>query len=202
MSVTDPRPRQARKQQTRRDLLAAARRVLARRGLAATTTREIAAEAGVAAGTFFLHFPDMNTLVETLLDDHVAAALADAFDTLPTDGDLVGELVHVAAALYASYDREPDLARQYLAATLFAANPDGPTRPRMERFEAWVSTRVAVAVSAGRVDPIDPALAFAGYFSLYFGILVAGLRGQLTHDQRIDLLDAALTRFLRTRRQS
>ncbi|MEU7565770.1 TetR/AcrR family transcriptional regulator [Streptomyces fradiae] len=199
MSETSKRPatgvRQERKRRTRQALLDAARRVLERRGMAGLTTREVAAEAGVAAGTFFVHFPDLATLVETLLDEHVGQALDTALRTLP-DGDLVTRLVHVAARLYESYDREPELSRQYISAALFHRHPDGPTERRMAEFRAWVTGEFARAAEAGAAPGQDPALAFTAYFSLYFGVLVAGLRGELDRDGQVALLEAALRRLV------
>ncbi|WP_436991584.1 TetR/AcrR family transcriptional regulator [Streptomyces sp. enrichment culture] len=188
--------RQQRKRRTRQALLDAARRVLERRGMAGLTTREVAAEAGVAAGTFFVHFPDLNTLVETLLDEHVGQALDRALRTLPADGDLVARLVHVAAELYGSYDREPELSRQYISASLFHHHPGGPTERRMAAFQAWVSGEFARAAEAGTAPPLDPVLAFTSYFSLYFGVLVAGLRGQLDRAAQLAVLEAALRRLV------
>lgn len=191
-----PGVRQQRKQRTRQALLDAARRVLERRGVAGLTTREVAAEAGVAAGTFFVHFPDAATLVETLLDEHVGQALDRALRTLPADGDLVARLVHVAAELYGSYDREPELSRQYIAASLFHHHPDGPTERRMAEFRAWVTAEFARAAGSGAVSPPDPLVAFTSYFSLYFGVLVAGLRGELDRDAQLAVLEAALRRIV------
>ncbi|URM90555.1 TetR/AcrR family transcriptional regulator [Streptomyces sp. MRC013] len=190
--------RQQRKQRTRQALLAAARRVLERRGTNGLTTREVAAEAGVAAGTFFVHFPDLGTLVETLLDEHVGRALDTALATLPEDGDLVARLVHVAAELYDSYDRQPELSRQYLSASLFHHHPDGPTERRMAEFRVWVAGEFARAGGAGTAPPIDPEAAFTAYFSLYFGILVAGLRGELDRADRVRLLETTLRRVVGT----
>ncbi len=204
MPDTSARPpsgglRAQRKEQTRQTLLAAARRVLERRGLAGLTTREVATEAKVAAGTFFVHFPDVNTLIETLLDEHVGRALHTAMPTLPPDGGLVARLVHVAGELYASYDREPDLARHYLSASLFPTRPDGPAEQRMAEFRRWVTRELHEAESTGAVAPLDPELVFTAFFSLYFGILVAGLRGDLDRPSQLRLLEQSLSRFLTPR---
>ncbi|MCI0384345.1 TetR/AcrR family transcriptional regulator [Streptomyces sp. CNQ085] len=206
MSGNSTRPpsggvRRQRKQQTRQALLAAARRVLRRRGLAGLTTRDVAAEANVAAGTFFVHFPDLNTLIETLLDEHIGRALEAAMRTLPPAGDLVGRLVHVAGELYASYDREPDLARQYLSASLFHANPQGPTDRRMAEFRRWVTGELEEAVSVRAVALPESDLLFTAFFSLYFGILVAGLRGELDRAAQLRLLEASLTRIITAKHQ-
>lgn len=191
--------RRRRKEQTRRALLEAARTVLARRGLAGLTTREVAAEAGVAAGTFFVHFPDLDTLIETLLDERIAAALETAFATLPETDDPVDRLVHVARKLYESYDSEPDLSCHYLSASLFHTNPHGPAERRMAEFREWVTRCLTQAEAAGTTAPVDPVLAFTGYFSLYFGILVAGLRGQLDRAAQLRLLEDSLRRLLLTK---
>lgn len=190
-----PNARQLQKARTREALLAAARKVLRKRGFAKTTTREVAREAGVAAGTVFVHFRDVDALVEALLDEHIAAALEGARRTMPKGGDLVARLVHVSKKLYDSYAAEPELSREYLSASLFRAEAGGPADQRLADFQAWVSTEIMEAVSAGRCPPIDLRLAFGAFFSLYFGVLVAGLRGQLTRKDQLALLDASLRRL-------
>jgi AcrR family transcriptional regulator len=183
------------KAETRASILAAARRVLKARGIVATTTRAIAEEAGVAVGTVFLHFPDTSVLVETLLDAHLEAALAEAFRTLPSEG-LVDRLVHVARRLYDSYELEPELSRVYVAGSLFPApeHATGTAVARLRAFEAWVAGCVREAVAAGEIAPIDPELAFLCFFSIYFGLLVAGLRGELPRRTQVARLRSALER--------
>ena len=66
----DQPSRQQRKSATRQALLRAAQDVLKAHGLTGTTTRAIAKQAGVASGTLFVHFADVNALVEALLDEH------------------------------------------------------------------------------------------------------------------------------------
>ncbi len=184
---------------TREAILEAARRVLKARGLAATTTRAIADEAGVAVGTVFLHFADTSVLVEALLDAHLARALGDAFRTLPSQG-LVDKLVHVSRRLYDSYALEPELSRAYVAGSLFPRpeHATGTAVARLRAFEGWVAGCLDEAVAAEEIAPIDPGLGFLCFFSLYFGLLVAGLRGELSRRQQIARLRSALERVFGT----
>ncbi|MFO0711757.1 MAG: TetR/AcrR family transcriptional regulator [Sandaracinus sp.] len=195
-----PGGRAAQKASTREAILAAARATLARGGLAATTTRRVAEEAGVAVGTVFLHFPDTSALVEALLDAHLERALAQAYRTVPANGTLVEQLVHVAKRLYDSYAVEPELSRAFIAGSLFPVEgrAEGAAEARLRAFEQWVMGRVAEAVSRGEIPAIEPALAFGGFFSLYFGLLVAGLRGTVTRREQVALLSASLSRLFRT----
>lgn len=190
--------RQRQKQQTREALLAAAKAVMKRRGFAKTTTREVAEVAGVSVGTVFVHFRDVGELAEALLDEHIAEALADAYRTLPKKGDLVRRLVHVSKKLFESYDIEPELSREYIAASLFRQSRDGVSAARIARFQSWVEAEVREALAAGAVPAIDPRLAFSVFFSLYFSTLVAGLRGQLDRKAQLVLLEASLRHFFRT----
>src|SRR5215469_16903509 len=57
------------KQGRRAALLAAAREVLAEKGLDAAKVSEIVARAGVAQGTFYLYFPSKLSLVIALAED-------------------------------------------------------------------------------------------------------------------------------------
>lgn len=188
--------RQQQKEATRQALLDAARTVLRERGLGEATTRAIALEAGVAAGTFFVHFPDLHALVDALLDEHIGRALDDAMRTLPKRGGVVRQLVHVSKTLFDSYDLEPDLSRAFLSGALFRRPASGLMTARLESFQRWVSERIDAAIRSGEIGEIDRQLAFSGFFSLYFGALVAGLSGGVPRAKQVALLEAALRRFL------
>ncbi len=57
---------------TRRRLVDAGTELFAREGLHRTTSTQIARAAGVAAGTFYLHFPDKQALFRTIAFDTLA----------------------------------------------------------------------------------------------------------------------------------
>ena len=58
--------------QTRARLLEAGRTLFAERGLHGVTTHDVAAHAGVAAGTFYLHFRDKRELLRVIAADTIA----------------------------------------------------------------------------------------------------------------------------------
>ena len=134
-------------------------------------------------------------LLETLLDEHVGRALARGLKTLPPQASLVDALVHQSLALFDSYGKDPELSQAALQGSLFEARPRGPSALRLAAFRGWVLERLALASARGELGPIDPTLAFVSYFSLYFGLLVAGLRGDFTRAQQKKLLTASLQRL-------
>lgn len=197
-----PLTRASQKTRTREALLTAARAVLKREGYQGTTTRLITREAKVATGTFFVHFTDVAALVEALLDEHLERALARGFKTLPPAASLVDKLVHVSLALFGSYAREPELSRAAVQGSLFQGTQQGPSAQRLASYREWVLHEVQAAVAAGHIPPIDPQLAFIGFFSLYFGLLVGGLRGDFSRAQQGQLLAASLHRLFATQTQT
>jgi len=58
-----------RRERTRQELLAAAVRVLARKGLHHTKVTDIAAAADIGVGTFYLHFPTKDALFDAVVDE-------------------------------------------------------------------------------------------------------------------------------------
>jgi AcrR family transcriptional regulator len=63
------RTRRERQQQTRRSLLAAARTVVARRGILGASHREIAGEAGVTIGAIYANFANKADLIVAVMED-------------------------------------------------------------------------------------------------------------------------------------
>lgn len=183
------------KAETRTALLAAARVVLKRDGLAGTTCRAVTQQAGVANGTFFVHFPDVAHLVEALLDEHLTIAVEDAVRGAARKQGIVERLVHAARVLFDSYDGEPDLSRAWLTSSLFGGAPGGLAESRLSTFEAWVRWEIDVAVKVHEVPEVDPSTGFIVFFSLYFGLLVSGLRGRLSRRAQLRVLREGLGRF-------
>src|SRR6059058_20308 len=70
-AVALPNRFERRRERTRQELLAAATRVLAEKGLHQTKIADIAAAADVGVGTFYLHFPDKETLFDAVVEETV-----------------------------------------------------------------------------------------------------------------------------------
>jgi AcrR family transcriptional regulator len=66
-----PRSRRLSGEQRRPQIVAAARRLFARRGYDATTTRQIAAEAGVSDALIYRHFTGKESLLRAIVDDGI-----------------------------------------------------------------------------------------------------------------------------------
>ena len=61
--------RQARSEQSRRQVLDAALQLFSHRGYRATTVRDIADEAGASTGNVYHHFPDKEAIFRTLIEE-------------------------------------------------------------------------------------------------------------------------------------
>jgi TetR/AcrR family transcriptional regulator, fatty acid metabolism regulator protein len=92
-------------------ILRAALAVMAERGYAAATVRDITERAGVAAGTFYLYFPAKEAaglaLIEALYAEAVAAAAARRHDTT----DPAGKLLASMDGVLSTFSADPLLAR-------------------------------------------------------------------------------------------
>jgi AcrR family transcriptional regulator len=93
----------------RAKILAAAARVFAERG-AAASTEQVAAEAGVAVGTIFRHFPTKSDLLAAIMKDTLAGLVAQATAPEATLFTVFAALVGEAAAKRSVIDLLPDLA--------------------------------------------------------------------------------------------
>lgn len=144
-----------------------------------------------------MHFPEVSALIDELLDQHLERTLRRAYRSLPGDASLVDALVHVGDALFAGYTKEADLARAFLSATMFRAEPDGPSSARLAGFRSWVMERMISARTQGELSPeIDLDVVFESFFCLYYGLVIGGLRGDIGRRRQTWLLRSALTAFL------
>ena len=184
--------RSDRKLATRREILTAARALFSESGWEGTTTREVAGRAGVAIGTVFLHFPDKSALLEAALREQIAEVLGEAWRTLP-DGGVLEELCHLAGALYGMYARDPALSRVLVKESLFLVDGQAATesRAQLAAFVAGVAERLQ------RGGVADPQLGAITFFSLYFSVLVMGLREGLPVPAQVQILRSLLAQFFK-----
>lgn len=183
------RPLRADAERNRARVLAAARLVLAERGLEATTTDDIARAAGVGVGTVYRRFPTRSELVtaalaelasELLRDVGARAGAADAWAAVRGSLEALAAGLHANLAfLEAVYEGSGE--QQPLQA--FRVELQSALRPVFERAHvAGVLRRDVVVedlpllvVSVARLAPkrpdVDPAI-----YRRYLAVLLDGLR--------------------------
>ena len=128
-------PRQERARATRERILRAAERIFGERGLHEVTTKDIAAEAGVAVGTLYTYFPDKRELFLEVLERHSAQVgqVLDSRVSLAASQGVGGrEFVYgLVKAVYESHALSPDFHRQ--AEALKYSDPELFQRRKGER---------------------------------------------------------------------
>ncbi|MBY0277020.1 TetR/AcrR family transcriptional regulator [Candidatus Binatia bacterium] len=137
------KPRQARSQATVEVILAAAARVFARAGYAATTTNHVAAKAGVSIGSLYEYFPSKDAILVALTERHVDEAerelgrvLAALGAARPPLDEAITRLVRTMVELHA---RDPGLHR-----VLFE---EAPLPAKLRERVALLETGMAAALA-------------------------------------------------------
>lgn len=118
--ATEPRkqPRQGRAKVTVDAILEATERVLAERGLEATSTTEVAEIAGVSVGTLYQYFPNKQSLVAAVIEARLDRDLAAIDEALVRARPLPLRegLQTLARTQMHLYGNEPALYREMVAA--------------------------------------------------------------------------------------
>jgi len=144
-----------RRERTRQDLLAAAERVLADKGLHHTKISDIATAADVGVGTFYLHFPTKDALFDAVVEDTMRRFKA-TIDTarLSTD-DPIGQMRAANAAFcrFACDNREV-----FRIVFGHAAAYNEVIRRAQALFAADVEESYREGVAKGAFAPMPPAL--------------------------------------------
>lgn len=171
------------KNATRKRILEVAQKQFARQGFEATTTRDIARAAEIAAGTLFNYFPTKEAIVEDLVGDACAratepfaAARALPADSSPDDVTQNAEplsleeqlFAHVAAIL-----RKLKPYRKYLPAlmeTAFSPVAIDPSNGRPSLRADHLETVSRIISEHGHHEALSP-VALQLYWTLYTGVL-------------------------------
>jgi AcrR family transcriptional regulator len=147
-------------------VIAAARGIVEREGLAALTMQSVATEVGVRAPSLYKRVRDRAALVR-LVADQVALELADRLDRVTGGGDARADLRSVAAAFR-------EFARANPASYTLMFDPRaGGTSPEVRDRSAAAVLRVATAL-AGPDDALSAARLVTAWASGFAAMELAG----------------------------
>jgi AcrR family transcriptional regulator len=144
-----------RRERTRQELLAAATRVLADKGLHSTKITDIAAAADVGVGTFYLHFPDKETLFDAVVEDTVRRLKATV-DTARAKAR--GALEKITASNVAFFRFARDNRAVFKIVFGHAAAYNDLIRRAQALFIADTEKTVREGIASGAFAPLPPAL--------------------------------------------
>src|SRR5437879_5990946 len=110
--------RQMQADETRKKVFRAAVDLFAQRGYAGTTVAEICKRAGVAKGTFFVHFATKDAVVSALVGIQTRATFRARQRVLDAGGSPLDALVATVLELGAQAGASREVSRSVLAGTL------------------------------------------------------------------------------------
>ncbi len=156
----------------RQRILDAAVSLFARQGFSRTTTREIAAEAGVSEGTIYVHFPGKQQLLQEFL---VKYALEPAVEIFSRSGPGKEEAVFRALIKnrLGMWDKIKDLSRIAFGEAMF--NPEVARFLRDSLFEVAVgklANFIKGGIRSGTFRKLDTEVVSRLLFSTVFGTFV------------------------------
>ena len=180
-------------EEKRRQILAAAVRVFARKGFHASRVGDIAEEAGVAHGLLYHYFDSKDELLETIFHDTWSELLAAMHDVEESDAAAREQLRGVAAILLRSWRRDPELVRVLVREV--ARSPQLQER-LVEVGEAFAAIRRMI--ERGQADgdfraDLDARLASFVFYGALEETLTGWAFGQLPDDdEQVALAEATI----------
>ena len=164
-------------QERRESLLAAAKAVFAREGYHRATVRDIAREAGVATGTFYLYFSSKEACLLGLIEEFYRRLMARIVEARAGRGSVLEKLAASVAAVVCAFAAERDLARIVLIQAA-GAHPafDARLAQLHADFARLVEEDLAEAVEAGLLPPQDTGVTAVALIGAVHEVIVAWLR--------------------------
>ena len=130
--------------QTRRELVAAAGRVFARRGIERASVDEIAAEAGFTKGAFYANFASKDELFLTIVDEKFATEVERLEGMLAGGEDAEREARDAAVDFIRTVNSDPEWSRLFFEFTVRAARDPVFREHLADRYEALRGRLAAV----------------------------------------------------------
>ncbi|MFT3709735.1 MAG: TetR/AcrR family transcriptional regulator [Archangium sp.] len=186
--------REQNKLEKRERIREAAEKLFLKKGYDATTTREVAETADVAAGTVFLYARDKDDLLFLVMHERLKEAVDRGFSTMPKRARLIDGWLHVFSEIFTLYGKLEPLARPFCRLLPGARGFNADlVNALTQTFVQRLALQVQEAQQRGEVrHDVDPIVAASSAFGLYFTTLMLWLSGFSPLEQLPDVLRASL----------
>lgn len=157
----------ARSQQTRQRLLAAAGAAFAERGFQATTTRDIAAAAGMSPAAVYVHHESKEELLHLIAEEGHLRTQALVREAIASSEDPCEQLAAVMSA-FAAFHAEQHAVARVINYELGSLSPDHLAQIQALRREIRRDVQEVVerGIATGAFDTPDPRMASMALLSL------------------------------------
>src|SRR5262245_5647439 len=158
----------------RQDILTAAEKLFSQKGFSGTTTKELAAKAGVHEAILFRHFKNKRELyratVELKLARNRPAALAQMEQAAENHDDR-GFFEALAIGLLTRFEEDPSIPRLILRSALDGHEPPKVTAERPLRVEQTTLEYIARRIRDGALPKIDTQHGIHAFGATLYGYI-------------------------------
>lgn len=195
-------PKQARSRQTKEKIIQAAINLFQERGYEKTTSNDIASEAGVSVGSFYVYFTDKRQLLLTIFDRLSDELFKNIFDSMRAehlfDSDLRRRIKQAVANTIIDKQKHSGLHRVICELVLKDAEFAARHKTVMERSIARLIELISLANKASLTWEIDVEAAAFVVHRVVFDLSQDYVTGCVEFDQNraIESLADMIYRFL------
>ncbi|HKV38729.1 MAG TPA: TetR/AcrR family transcriptional regulator [Blastocatellia bacterium] len=195
-------PKQARSKQTREKIILSAIKLFQERGFEKTTSNDIAADANVSVGSFYVYFTDKRQLLLVIFDRLADELSKNIFDVLKPEHlfgmELRPMIRQAVASAIEDKQKHSGLLRVITELVLKDAQFRQRQRALMERSISKLTELISLAKKAGRTWEIDVDAAAFIVHRVVFDISQDYVFGSVEFDMEraIEALTDMIDRFL------
>ena len=172
-NVIELRPRGSRRddqtRETKRRLVTSAIELVSEVGWRRTTVEHIAERAGVAKGTFFVHFKTKEAIVVTLVQQQVGAATAARDAVIARAGTVLERLEAATMTLGTQAASNIELSRAVLIASLESREVGGASDAVFGRLFAIMTADAREGIASGAIRGPDAETVVSLLMASYLG---------------------------------
>jgi TetR/AcrR family transcriptional regulator len=175
----------------RQDILAAAEKLFSQKGFNGTTTKELAAKAGVHEAVLFRHFKNKRELYRATVELKLARNRPAALEQMKQaadDHDDRGFFEALALGLLTRFEEDPSIPRLILRSALDGHEPPKVAAERQLRVEQPTLEYIAKRIRDGAFRKIDPQHGVYAFGAMLFGYIVRqqvlGMAAHSNHDRK------------------
>ncbi len=171
-------------------ILAAALRVFLEQGFHGATVPEVAARAGVAAGTIYTYFPSKEALVNTLYRTWKNALAQRVYTDFPAAADPKRQFETMWRSMAAFAQENPE-AFVFLDGHHHRSYLDTESRALENQVKDFAAAAVASGQAKGAFKAMNPHLLLELLFGAFGGMMRAHYEGRVKLDR--EAIDAAMS---------